>query len=148
MLSLFYFFRLRFGSVEDEIVRVLIDGSDIGKDVHGFLYHRILHGLEFLVVHERYPFGKVLGIDAEYLLTLFVPQVIEGGDPFVSCQLHDDAVDDSLHVGFQIAVLLLTACMVEAVGKLFQHFFNLRVIVHAGVDLLHNLSDELTAVQA
>ena len=148
MLGSFYFFRLRFGSVEDEIVRILIDGSDIGKDVHGFLYHRILHGLEFLVVHERYSFGKVLGIDAEYLLTLFVPQVIEGGDPFVGCQLHDDAVDNSLHVGFQIAILFLAACMIETVGKLFQHFFHLRVIVHAGVDLLHDLSDELTAVQA
>ena len=89
-----------------------------------------------------------MGIDAEYLLSLFVPQIIEGGDPFVSRQPHDDAVDDSLHVGFQIAVLLLSACMIESVGKLFQHFFHLRVIVHAGVDLLHDLSDELTAVQA
>ena len=46
------------------------------------------------------------------------------------------------------SVLLLSACMIETVSKLFQHFFHLRVIVHAGVDLLHDLSDELTAVQA
>ena len=48
-------------------------GSDLRKDVHGFLDDGILHGFEFLVVHERYPFGKVLGVDAEYLLTLLVP---------------------------------------------------------------------------
>ena len=146
MLGSFYFFRLRFGSVEDEIVRVLIDGSDIGKDVHGFLYHRILHGLEFLVVHERYSFGKVLGVDAEYLLTLFVPQVIEGSDPFVGRQLNDDSIDECLHIGFQIAVLFLTACMIETVSKFTKHFFHLRVIVHTGVDLLHDLGDELTAM--
>ena len=73
LLGLFYFLRRRFGSVEDDIFLVLIDGSDIGKDVHGFADHRILHRFEFGIVHERYPFGKILGVDAEYLLSLLVP---------------------------------------------------------------------------
>ena len=45
-----------------------------------------------------------------------------------------------------MAVLFLTACTVETVGKLTEHTFYLRVIVHTGVDLLHDLCDELTAV--
>ena len=40
------------------------------------------------------------------------------------------------------------ARQIDKADKLFKHFFHLRVIVHAGVDLLHDLSDELTAVQA
>ena len=36
--------------------------------------------------------------------------------------------------------------MIETVSKLTEHIFHLRVIVHTGVDLLHDLCDKLTAV--
>ena len=70
---------------------------------------RVLDRFEFRVVHQRKTLRQLLRVGSDDFIFLFVPQLIERGNPLVGGKLRDDSVHEGLEVWLQISELLLSA---------------------------------------
>ena len=100
---------------------------DKWRDFQRLLNHRIADGFEFLILLQRNPLRKSVGIGAQHILPLLVPQIVQLPDILFPGKLRYDLVNNCFHVRLEVAINLLPGGVGEPVTKLKKQFFDQRI---------------------
>ena len=131
----FRFFFILVGFFVEEIINSrLLKNISILHDVQHFSDYSIAYRFEFLVLRERNTLRFLIGIGTEYLISLFIPQLIQFFDSLVGRKFYDDSIHKVFYLCGKISVNHFAFVLSKFLGQLHEHRFNSFVLVDAVVD--------------
>ena len=92
-------------------------------------------------MRERNTLRFLVGIDAEYFISLFIPQLVQFLDSLVGRKFYDDSIHKVFHLCGKISVNLFALVLSKFLGQLHEHRFNRLVFVDAVIDFGYDFGE-------